>query len=161
MTTNTHTAGTARDRVQDTAEVKVANGETDLTGICAVLGQLRPQLEPNELANRVSGLMRRGYRLAYLTNDGGKVLCVAGFVIGDKLAWGKHLYIDDMVTDESARSRGAGRLMLDWLKAYATEAGCREIHLESGAQRVGAHAFYEREGFRNSGHHFVAANWVV
>lgn len=136
-------------------EVRLANGSTDLSGICAVLAQLRPRFEPDALQAKVRELMRQGYRLAYLIDDGGRVLCVAGFVIGEKLAWGKHLYIDDLVTDESARSGGAGRYMLHWLKDYAQERGCREIHLESGVQRFGAHRFYLREGFRISSYHFV------
>lgn len=136
-------------------EVRLANGSTDLSELCAILAQLRPRFEPEALQAKVRDLMRQGYRLAYLIDRGGRVLCVAGFVIGEKLAWGKHLYIDDLVTDESARSGGAGRFMLDWLKDYAQTHGCREIHLESGVQRFGAHSFYLREGFRIASHHFV------
>ncbi|MEI8648330.1 GNAT family N-acetyltransferase [Paraglaciecola sp. Hal342] len=33
--------------------------------------------------------------------------------------WGKHLYVDDLVTDENARSNGVGAEMLNWLEHYA------------------------------------------
>jgi hypothetical protein len=45
--------------------------------------------------------------------------------------------------------------MLDWLKAHALELGCRQLQLDSGVQRFGAHRFYLREGFHISSHHFA------
>ena len=83
------------------------------------------------------------------------VACVAGFVITDKLAWGKLLYVDDLITSESVRSRGAGKAMMDWLKRYARDESCRELHLDSGVQRQDAHRFYDREGFDRSCLHFA------
>ena len=48
--------------------------------------------------------------------------------------------------------------MIEWLKTYAKNEGCREIHLDSGVQRYGAHRFYLREGFNITSHHFVLNN---
>jgi hypothetical protein len=39
-------------------------------------------------------------------------------------------------------------------KFYALEQGCRQLELDSGVQRFGAHRFYLREGFDISSHHF-------
>ncbi|MFQ3219905.1 MAG: hypothetical protein ACI96W_002272, partial [Paraglaciecola sp.] len=36
----------------------------------------------------------------------------AGFVIASKLAWGKHLYVDDLVTAPLRRFTGVGSQML-------------------------------------------------
>jgi GNAT superfamily N-acetyltransferase len=69
-------------------------------------------------------------------------------------AWGKHMYVDDLVTAERHRSTGAGARMMDWLKSYARAHGCRQLHLDSGVQRFGAHRFYLREGFNIGSHHF-------
>ena len=44
------------------------------------------------------------------------VLAVAGFTVGEKLAWGKHIYIDDLVTNESHRSIGVGSFLISWFK---------------------------------------------
>jgi GNAT superfamily N-acetyltransferase len=97
--------------------------------------------------------MRQGYRVAYV-EEASEVLCVAGFVVGTKLAWGKHVYVDDLVTVEHQRSKGAGAKMIAWLKAYALEQGCNQLHLDSGVQRFAAHRFYLREGFNIVSHHF-------
>ena len=97
--------------------------------------------------------MKSGYHVAYVEADG-EVLCVAGFVVGTKLAWGKHIYVDDLVTAERHRSRGAGAKMISWLKSHARQLGCNQLHLDSGVQRFAAHRFYLREGFNIGSHHF-------
>jgi GNAT superfamily N-acetyltransferase len=97
--------------------------------------------------------MNGGYMVAYLESQG-EILCVAGFVIVEKLAWGKTLYIDDLVTDERSRSRGCGKHMISWLKTYAIGTGCYQIHLDSGLSRTDTHRFYEREGFNKASYHF-------
>jgi GNAT superfamily N-acetyltransferase len=71
------------------------------------------------------------------------------------LATGRTLYVDDLVTDETRRSRGYGKTMLDWLQKYAHEAGCAMFSLDSGTHRQEAHAFYFRERMRITSFHFA------
>jgi len=59
------------------------------------------------------------------------------------------------VTAERRRSTGAGKRMIDWLKEHARSLGCRQLELDSGVQRFGAHRFYLREGFHIPSHHFA------
>lgn len=117
------------------------------------LQQLRPQYTEQALLEQINVQLSRGYQLVYVT-DQTKVLAVAGFYIGYKLAWGKHLYVDDLVTNQEARSTGVGKYLLDWLKDYAKEHECCQLHLDSGVQRFAAHKFYLREGFKIASHHF-------
>jgi len=133
--------------------IKIAESDSELAALSAVLLELRPAFDKQSLIAQIKAQQRDGYRVAYL-ESGGEVLCVAGFVIGTKLAWGRHLYVDDLVTAERHRSTGAGARMTDWLKSYALAQGCRQLHLDSGVQRFGAHRFYLREGFDIASHHF-------
>lgn len=133
--------------------VRTVETDADLERVSDVLLQLRTGLDRAELLSHIRAMLPEGYQLAYVEQDG-DVLCVAGFVITLKLAWGKHLYVDDLVTDERYRSRGAGTSMIKWLKSYAKEHGCEQIHLDSGVQRFAAHRFYLRNGFDISSHHF-------
>ena len=90
-----------------------------------------------------------GYELAYLA--AGTVKAVAGFRISENLAWGKFLYVDDLVAGSSDRSQGYGGILFDWLVDYARAAGCDEFHLDSGVQRFDAHRFYLRmDGYRGA-----------
>ena len=88
---------------------------------------------------------------------GGKPVAVAGFRVGENLAWGRHLYVDDLVTSAEHRSKGYGALLLGWLRGIAKERGCRELHLDSCVQRTDAHRFYLREGLTLSSYHFKIA----
>ncbi|WP_346838902.1 GNAT family N-acetyltransferase [Microbulbifer sp. SAOS-129_SWC] len=134
-------------------EVHLATTASELEKVGTVLLQLRPQYDMESLVAQIQRQQAEGYQLAYV-EDAGRVLCVAGFVVAQKLAWGRHIYIDDLVTDASYRSTGAGKYLLNWFKDYAREIGCGQIHLDSGVQRFAAHRFYQREGFAIASHHF-------
>lgn len=116
--------------------------------------ELRPHLSESEFLHRVREQAKSGYRLAAL-EQGGEVVAVAGFRLGENLAWGRFLYVDDLVTASRHRSHGYGSQMLSWLRGYAREQGCGQLHLDSGMQREAAHRFYGREGMATAGYHFV------
>ena len=138
-------------------QVKIANSDDELSRICPVMLQLRPQYQETSLIAQFKQQQAEGYQLAYVEQDG-NILCVAGFVMGSKLAWSKHIYVDDLVTSEQHRSTGAGKCMIDWLKQHAKKNGCQQLHLDSGVQRFAAHKFYLREGFVINSHHFAIPN---
>ncbi len=71
-------------------------------------------------------------------------MTLAGIRRSHTLSRGEHLFVDDLVTDESLRGRGYGRATIDWLTARARAEGVPRIYLDS---RVTARGFYERVGF--------------
>ena len=120
----------------------------------AVMRELRTAVRSEaEFVERVLKQLGEGYHLAHL-DVGGEVVACAGYRYGNNLAWGKHLYVDDLVTASDARSGGTGGALLRWLAAEAHAHGCRQLHLDSGTQRAAAHRFYMREGMRISSYHF-------
>lgn len=133
--------------------VELLSSYEDLEKVAEILLELRPQYTKKMLLETVQRQMKAGYTLVYV-EDNGTVVSVAGFIIGEKLAWKKYLYVDDLVTSEKSRSKGAGKLLLDWIKWYAKGNGCAQIHLDSGVVRFDAHKFYLREGFNITSHHF-------
>ncbi len=138
-------------------QAKLVEGTEQLRLIGPVLLQLRPQYSEASLIEQILLQQKGGYRVAYVESEN-EVLCVAGFVVGQKLAWQKHLYVDDLVTSEAHRSTGAGKFLIDWLKHYARKQGCKQLHLDSGVTRFGAHRFYLREGFDITSHHFAVVD---
>jgi GNAT superfamily N-acetyltransferase len=62
--------------------------------------------------------------------------------------------VDDLVSDQNARSKNYGKRMMDWLLAEARNNGCQELHLDSGVQRHAAHRFYLRERMDITCFHF-------
>ena len=133
--------------------VSLAKSDQEIQSCFDVMCELRPHLKRDEFVARVRRQHEdSGYELAYVTD--GSVKAVAGFRVSECLAWGKFLYVDDLVAGSSARSRGYGGVLFDWLVAYAREAGCDQFHLDSGVQRFDAHRFYLRKRMAIEGHHF-------
>jgi GNAT superfamily N-acetyltransferase len=135
-------------------EVRLAETDEEIARCFPVMAYLRPSLVAEEFVGRVRAQQAEGYRLAFLEDEGAAV-AVAGFRVMEMLGTGRTLYVDDLVTDESRRSRGYGKAMLDWLQAFAREAGCATFSLDSGTHRQEAHAFYFRERMRVTSFHFA------
>jgi len=133
--------------------VRIATTNEEIRSCHPVMRQLRPAYGPDELVAKIRRQEPDGYRLALLIDEG-EVVAVAGYRISENLAWGKFLYVDDLVTDAERRSKGYGRRLLEWLAATAREAACDELHLDSGVQRFGAHRFYLLQGMNITSHHF-------
>jgi GNAT superfamily N-acetyltransferase len=127
--------------------------DEDIAGCFDVMAELRPHLKRETFVPRVRAMEPDGFRLAFISDDG-RVVAVAGYRISTNLFYGKHLYVDDLVTADAERSKGHGRELLAWLRALAVKTDCAAFHLDSGVQRKRAHAFYLREGLALSGHHF-------
>ncbi len=118
-----------------------------------VMAELRPHVARGDFLKTVRSLQSEGLRLACI-RDGGRVVAVAGYRISTNLFSGRHLYVDDLVTAESERSKGHGKSLLGWLRQQAVENDCDVFHLDSGVQRKRAHQFYLREGLELSSYHF-------
>jgi GNAT superfamily N-acetyltransferase len=115
--------------------------------------------DEREFAAHVDGVLRAGgYRLvgAFLPQRE-QAVAVAGFRLGDSLAWGRYLYIDDLSTAPEARRQGHGGALLDWLVQEARRRGCGQLHLDSGTgpERFDAHRLYHARGLAIHSHHFA------
>lgn len=71
---------------------------------------MRPYLISEQgFIDQVQRQIEQGYRLAYLEEDG-QVRALAGFRFLEFLAWGKVLYIDDLVSDAGTRKKAMAAL---------------------------------------------------
>lgn len=136
--------------------MKIALAESDaaIARCFPVMHQLRPHLVEADFVARVRRMRGEGFHLAFV-EERGAVHAVAGYRYYDKLFSGQNLYVDDLVTDISQRSRGHGRALLAWLADQARAHGCTQLELDSGVQRFDAHRFYFRERMHISSYHFV------
>jgi ribosomal protein S18 acetylase RimI-like enzyme len=58
---------------------------------------------------------------------------------------GKHLYIDDLVTTVSHRSKGIGALLLKRAEVDAQQLGCQSLRLCAGVSNEDGKRFYEKQ----------------
>ena len=133
--------------------IKLAESNREIERCFDVMSELRTHLDKNDFLNTVRHMETEGYKLAYIEVDG-KVVTTAGYRIYTNLMMGKHLYVDDLVTSDSARSRGYGERMVSWLREEAVKENCNFYHLDSGTHRHEAHKFYFRHGFTIASYHF-------
>lgn len=136
--------------------IRSAITDSEILACYPAMRELRPHTAEDQFLSRVRNQAKTGYRLVFVEESDG-VVAVAGFRVGENLAWGRFLYVDDLVTLPSRRSKGFGVSLLSWLREFAAKEGCVQMHLDSGIQRKDAHRFYEREGMSISSFHFVVA----
>jgi GNAT superfamily N-acetyltransferase len=136
-------------------EVKEAVTNADVRRLHSVIRVLRPHIASADdlvaRAERQRG--QSGWRLIYV-EDKGEPVAAASFRVSEWLAWGKALYVDDLVALESHRGRGYAEALMRWMEALARKEGCVEFHLDSGTHRLGAHRFYHRLKLSISSFHF-------
>ena len=125
--------------------------------IIELIARLRVNLTVDEIKCQIFRQYETGYKVLSV-EEPGTVVCIAGFRGCEKLSWGKALYIDDLVTEESARSSGYGSRAIDFLKEHAVSIGCSQLHLDSNIQRSSAHKFYLNKDFKIASFHFSITN---
>ena len=136
--------------------MKITPAETaeDIKRCYKVMHQLRPHLmDVITFVEQVQRQIKDGYHLVCV-EENGEVRALAGFRFLEFLAWGKVLYIDDLVTCSGARGLGHGGAIIKWLTQLAIERDCDQLHLDSGPQRHDAHKLYMKHKMKIIGHHF-------
>lgn len=135
-------------------DIKVATTDAEIMACLPVMKELRPNVEGSNFIERVRRMGTQGYKIAFLAKRGKPVACM-GFREMDKLHTGPSLYIDDLVTLASERSKGCGEALIKWAVAHARSRNFKVVELDSGTQRHDAHRFYFREHFHVSSFHFT------
>lgn len=136
-------------------QVLEAKSDDELRRCHLVMRELRPHVASADdfLARVRRQQAQSGWRLIYV-EDAGEQVAAAGFRISEWLAWGKALYVDDLICLESHRGRGFSEALMRWMEAEARIQGCVQLHLDSGTHRLPAHRFYHRLGLGITSFHF-------
>lgn len=137
-------------------EIVECQDEERYRAVWPVMRQLRNALGEGEFLVRLDVARQEGYRLFAASTDGTVTGAIGWRIIND-LAFGKSLYVDDLVVDEALRGGGVGAALLDFARSAARREGCTTLRLTSSFARKGAHAFYERKGMTRAGYVFSEA----
>lgn len=117
--------------------------------------ELRSHLTNQEsFLSQVIQQQKESYQITAVIENDDVVACI-GFRIMTTLAWGKILYIDDLITKEKFRGKGYGRILLDHAIKVVNSNECRQVHLDTGYGRHAAHRVYLNQGFELAAHHLV------
>ncbi len=136
------------------SRIVIAKTPDEIRRCFPVMRELRTHFDDAEkFVERVLHQQGEGYLLAFLEAED-EVRAVAGYRFLESLFSGKFLYVDDLVTRASDRSRGFGGQLLDWLVEQARTNNCENLELDSGVQRFDAHRFYLLKRMNISSYHF-------
>lgn len=134
-------------------QIREIGTDAEVVECYPVMKELRPHLEENSMLPQYKRQQAHGYRITTVRDEGGAVAALAGFRITEFMAWGKVLYIDDLITDPVKKRKGYAGALLDWLETEARSQGCHELHLDTGYARHDAHRLYLKKGWLLHAHH--------
>lgn len=109
-----------------------------------VMSELRTHLDVDRYFELFEVMKREGYKLFALYNQE-QIVAVTGLIVLTNFYNGKHVYVYDLVTAASARSKGFGEELLSYVEKWAAKQGCETVALSSGLARVDAHRFYREK----------------
>lgn len=119
-----------------------------------VFKELRPHLSEKDFIDQVQRQKEQSYKIIAI-NKNGLVPSTAGFRFAEFLAWGKILYVDDLITLPEYRGKGYASEIMDWLVAHAKTNKCQGLHLDTGHHRHTAHKLYLKKGLSITSHHLT------
>lgn len=138
-----------------TTSIQIIASLEEIRSCYPVMKQLRPHVTSEDaFVDQVGRQFSEGYQLVACL-DQEQVKAVMGFRYLEFLAWGKVLYIDDLITHEDTRKNGCATILLNWSVEQAKQQNCDQVHLDSGPQRHNAHRLYMKQGFKIVGYHFA------
>jgi GNAT superfamily N-acetyltransferase len=125
----------------------VVQAEIDLKRCYPVMKELRPHLEYEDYITIYQESHKRdGYEIAAIECDGA-IAAVMGYRVLFDYVRGKHIYIDDLVSTEAARSQGLGAELLTFAEGIAKESDCKVLRLCTGIENERGVKFYEKNGW--------------
>jgi len=129
----------------------------DAAQMAELLRELGYANQAEDVTRRLSQMDARREWVLVATEDERLVGLAAYAVIPWFASDGAHCRVSAMGVAEGARSRGVGAALLDAVETQARDLGCTVMEVTSGEQRLRAHAFYERHGYRPTSRRFLKA----
>jgi ribosomal protein S18 acetylase RimI-like enzyme len=127
-----------------------------VTALARLLDELGYPASPDVVAKRLG-------RLTTSEADRCLVALVDGEIAGMATVHASLTIVDDapvaklsaIVVDQRHRRRGVGNALLSAIEAHARAGGCSLLFLTTAERRDGAHGFYRRIGFEETGRRFA------
>jgi GNAT superfamily N-acetyltransferase len=139
------------NRAINLGELKIRPARKD---DAAALAQLADELEhpttPEQVAERFTAATQQNtYALIVAEVPSGELAGFVELVVERLIDAEPRVDVAGLVVSDAHRGLGIGRILMAYAEKWATERGCRIVHLRSNSKRAGAHAFYERLGYEH------------
>jgi GNAT superfamily N-acetyltransferase len=128
----------------------------DAEALARLATQLGYPADAASMPERVSRLAGDPNAKAFVAVEGERVVGMTTIHLRDTLNHATPIaQITLLVVDETVRSRGAGRALVEAAEAWARERGAKRVAVTTALDRTGAHAFYERLGYAHTGRRYA------
>ena len=123
--------------------------DADAARVAALTTQLGYPVTAEELARRLAGVRtHRDHELLVAVDHEDRAIGWVHVARHPTLESSEVAVIHGLVVDESARSGGIGRALVDAAEAWAREHGTKAIIVRSRSTRRRAHRFYQEIGYQ-------------
>lgn len=117
--------------------------------------------EPTIQAALTQFLTNDQYGRAWLIEDNENLIGYVIFTFGFCLEFGgRDAFIDEIFLVESARNKGVGKKVIDFLSDYASNHGIKVILLEVDHDNISAQEVYKKRGFSSREKYFLMTKYV-
>jgi len=124
-----------------------AKSKTDLERCFPILKELRPHLSFEDcIAIYNDSHLADGYEIVAIEQER-EIVAVMGYRFLSDFVRGKHVYVDDLVSTEKARSLGLGAELLRFAEDIARKHNCQSLRLCTGIENERGVQFYDRNGW--------------
>ena len=106
------------------------------------------------LEKRFKEIVSQNYECAGVY-DAEKLIGISGMWFCTRHYSGKSVEIDHVYMDETYRNQGVGKQFMQWITNYVKSKGVETIELNAYIENPASHRFYENQGFKKPGYHFL------
>ncbi|QGQ96067.1 GNAT family N-acetyltransferase [Paenibacillus psychroresistens] len=124
--------------------IKQLVSEEEWTLAFPVMKELRMHLTLQSFIETVNQMTNEGYKL-FAIYENNEIVGLSGIIFRTNFYYGKHVFVYDLVTTSSVRSKGYGTKLLNYVHQLSKEQDCKVVALESAFSNINAHKFYQMQ----------------
>lgn len=134
-------------------EIKIIPTEKIET-ILPLLHELNPKIDKDTLKIRLLDMVSQHYKCVGVFHLH-KLIGISGLWFLTRHYCGKVLEPDHVIITEQYRGKGLGKTLFKWIYNHAQSIGYEATELNTYISNVKSHEFYENEGFKKLGYHYI------
>lgn len=136
-------------------QIKEITSKQEMLNSYDILVEVYPNLTYQAYSTDLDDMLKFNYKQILVLDEKHNIIGLSGFWIGKKLWCGKYLELDNVVVSSKYRSKGAGKLIIEYLERKAKDEKCSMLALDSYTTNFKAHKFFYKHNFEPRGFHFI------